>query len=170
MSLIGDFARRCHTLSSMDEVPAGETPQPNGEAEDAGAVGEDPDGKRGGRMRGGLRRVLRRLASSDDELEAEELQKTTGAEGATPIVRCGERQRACVAGTLRTVTLRPRGGAPALEAELYDGTDVVSLVWLGRRTIAGIEPGRRLRAEALVSMQDGRKVMFNPRYELRGTP
>ncbi len=118
--------------------------------------------------RGGLRRFLRRLASSNAELEAEELKKDTGAEGATPIAQCGERRRAQVAGTLRTVTLRPRGGAPALEAELYDGSDVVSLVWLGRRRIAGIEPGRRLRAEGLVSLQDGRKVIFNPRYELRG--
>ena len=72
-----------------------------------------------------------------------------------------------MAGTLRTVTLRPRGGAPALEAELYDGTDVINLVWLGRRRIAGIAPGRRLLAEGLVSVQDGRKVIFNPRYELR---
>jgi hypothetical protein len=67
------------------------------------------------------------------------------------------------------VTLRPRGGAPALEAELYDGSDVIDLVWLGRRRIAGIEPGRLVRAEGLVSVQDGRKVMFNPRYELRGS-
>ncbi|MEV5572744.1 OB-fold nucleic acid binding domain-containing protein [Spirillospora sp. NPDC052269] len=108
------------------------------------------------------------MASSKEELEAEELQRSTGEEGATPIHECSARQRACVAGTLRTVTLRPRGGAPALEAELYDGTDVVNLVWLGRRKIAGIDPGRRLRAEGLVSLQDGRKVMFNPRYELRG--
>ncbi|XRQ16490.1 OB-fold nucleic acid binding domain-containing protein [Actinomadura welshii] len=108
------------------------------------------------------------MASSRAELEAEELQKSTGGEGATPITECGERTRHRVAGTLRTVTLRPRGGAPALEAELYDGTDVISLVWLGRRRIAGIDPGRMLRAEGLVSVQDGRKVIFNPRYELRG--
>lgn len=87
-----------------------------------------------------------------------------------PVADCPPRRRARVAGTLRTVTIRPRGGAPALEAELYDGTAVVSLVWLGRRRIAGIEPGRRLWAEGLVSVQDGRKVIFNPRYELRGSP
>ncbi|MFI0407745.1 OB-fold nucleic acid binding domain-containing protein [Actinomadura sp. 3N508] len=120
------------------------------------------------RGKGGLRRFLRRMASSRAELEAEDLQKSSGVEGATPITECAERKRHCVAGTLRTVTLRPRGGAPALEAELYDGTDVISLVWLGRRKIAGIDPGRMLRAEGLVSTQDGRKVMFNPRYELRG--
>ena len=116
----------------------------------------------------GLRGFIRRLTSSKAELEAQELQKTSDSEGATPIKACGERRRACVAGTLRTVTLRPRGGAPALEAELYDGSDVIDLVWLGRRRIAGIEPGRLMRAEGLVSVQDGRKVMFNPRYELRG--
>ncbi len=116
----------------------------------------------------GLRRLLHRLSSSNAELEAEELQKSADEEGATPIAGCGQRRRHCVAGTLRTVTLRPRGGAPALEAELYDGSDVINLVWLGRRKIAGIDPGRRLRAEGLVSLQDGRKVMFNPRYELRG--
>ncbi|MBA9004547.1 MULTISPECIES: OB-fold nucleic acid binding domain-containing protein [Thermomonospora] len=138
----------------MDEVPAGS------------AVGTDgaPDQ---GRERG-LRRLWRRLSAGREELEAEELQRTSGAEGATPIVACAERVRTRVAGTLRTVTLRPRGGAPALEAELYDGTDVISLVWLGRRKIAGIEPGRKLTAEGLVSLQDGRKTMFNPRYELRG--
>ncbi len=116
----------------------------------------------------GLRGFFRRLASSKAELEAEELQRTSGSAGATPIKSCTARRRACVAGTLRTVTLRPRGGAPALEAELYDGSDVIDLVWLGRRRINGIEPGRLMRAEGLVSVQDGRKVMFNPRYELRG--
>ena len=136
----------------MDEVPAETTVgEPEADAEHRG-----------------LRRFFRRLASSKAELEAEDLQKSTDVEGATPICNCPERRRARVAGTLRTVTLRPRGGAPALEAELYDGTDVVNLVWLGRRKIAGIEPGRRLRAEGLVSVQDGRKVIFNPRYELRG--
>ncbi|GGV06665.1 hypothetical protein GCM10010182_26680 [Actinomadura cremea] len=136
----------------MDEVSARTSPQAGG----------------AGRGKGGLKRFLRRMASSKAELEAEELQKEGGSEGATPITECGSRKRHCVAGTLRTVTLRPRGGAPALEAELYDGTDVITLVWLGRRKIAGIDPGRRLRAEGLVSLQDGRKTMFNPRYELRG--
>lgn len=132
----------------MDEVPTG-------------SARDEPEAR-------GLRAFLHRLTSSNAELEAEDLQKVTGVEGVTPIKACAVRQRVCVAGTLRTVTLRPRGGAPALEAELYDGSAVISLVWLGRRRIGGIEPGRLVRAEGLVSEQDGRKVMFNPRYELRG--
>jgi hypothetical protein len=43
-------------------------------------------------------------------------------------------------------------------------------VWLGRREIAGIAPGRRLRIDGLVCLVDGRRTVFNPRYELRPRP
>ena len=52
-----------------------------------------------------------------------------------------DRQPVTVRGVLRTVTLRPRGGVPALEAELYDGSDVLTLIFLGRRRITGVAPG-----------------------------
>jgi hypothetical protein len=65
------------------------------------------------------------------------------------------------------VTLRPRGGVPALEAELYDGTDLITLIWLGRRRITGIEPGRTVQVVGRIGTQHGTRVMFNPRYELR---
>jgi hypothetical protein len=65
------------------------------------------------------------------------------------------------------VTLRPRGGVPALEAELYDGSGLITLVWLGRRRIAGIEPGRAIKVTGRVGVQDRMRVMFNPRYELK---
>jgi hypothetical protein len=122
---------------------------------------------RGPVRRGGLRALLHRLLATEEEQDAAELQEETGRLGATLIAACGDRQRTRVVGVLRTVTLRPRGGAPALEAELYDGSGVIDLVWLGRRKIVGIEPGRALQAEGLVSVQGDRKVMFNPRYELR---
>jgi hypothetical protein len=56
---------------------------------------------------------------------------------------------------------------PALVAELYDGSGSVSVIWLGRRQIAGVEPGRRIRVHGLVSEAgSGNRVIFNPRYEL----
>lgn len=114
----------------------------------------------------GVRRFFQRLASSRGELEAEELREDAEEVGATPIGECAERARVRVFGTLRTVTLQPRGGVPAVEAELYDGSGVIDIVWLGRRRIAGIEPGRTLQVHGLVTEQEGRKLMFNPRYEL----
>ena len=72
-----------------------------------------------------------------------------------------------VAGTLRTVTFSPRGGVPALEGELYDGTGTVTVIWLGRRRIAGIQPGVELIVSGRIGFVDGDRVIFNPRYELR---
>lgn len=115
---------------------------------------------------GRLRRALSRLTSSTQEIEAQELQRECHLQGGTPVAELPDRDRACVAGTLRTVTLRPRAGVPALVAELYDGSGTVSLVWLGRRQIPGIDPGRALVAKGLVCRDDGRPMMFNPRYEL----
>lgn len=117
-------------------------------------------------VKGRLRRSLSRWASTDDQ-EAKELQEGTAKAGCCPIAEAGDRSRVELQGTLRTVTLRPRGGVPALEAELYDGTGLITLVWLGRRRIAGIEPGRHLKAAGRIGMQDHVRVMFNPRYELR---
>ncbi|ATW51066.1 OB-fold nucleic acid binding domain-containing protein [Streptomyces xantholiticus] len=119
------------------------------------------------RQAGRFRRMLDRLSSSQQDLESEELQEDAQASGCTRIADCGDRQIVRVAGTLRTVTLRPRAGVPALEAELFDGTAPLDVVWLGRRSIVGIEPGRRLIASGRVSMSHGRRVLFNPKYELR---
>jgi len=82
------------------------------------------------------------------------------------VARLEPRRRATVCGTLRSVTLRPRAGVPALVAELYDGTGSLAIVWLGRRQIAGVEPGRRMRVYGRVTESEGRAVLFNPRYEL----
>ncbi|UQS30309.1 OB-fold nucleic acid binding domain-containing protein [Streptomyces fradiae] len=116
---------------------------------------------------GRFRRMLDRLSSSQGELESAELQEDAEAAGCTRICDCGDRQVVKVTGTLRTVTLRPRAGVPALEAELFDGTAPLDVVWLGRRSIVGIEPGRKLIASGRVSMSQGRRVLFNPKYELR---
>ncbi|GHF24421.1 hypothetical protein GCM10010218_01150 [Streptomyces mashuensis] len=116
---------------------------------------------------GRFRRMLDRLSSSQEELHSAELQQDAEARGCQRICDCGDRDVVKVTGTLRTVTLRPRAGVPALEAELFDGSAALDVVWLGRRSIAGIEPGRKLIATGRVSMSRGRRVLFNPRYELR---
>ena len=63
----------------------------------------------------------------------------------------------------------PRAGVPALVAELYDGTGSMALIWLGRRQIPGIEPGRSLIGYGRVTRDGEQPVIFNPRYELRPT-
>jgi hypothetical protein len=113
-----------------------------------------------------LRETISRWANQDQD-EARELRKETSRAGLLCIADAPLRERVIVQGTLKTVTLRPRGGVPALEAELYDGTGSINVIWLGRRRIGGIAPGRGLRVEGRIGQQDGESIMFNPRYSLR---
>jgi len=89
-----------------------------------------------------LRRFLARLTASEEQLQAEELQRDSAKCGAVPAGLCTKGQVVSVSGRLRTVAYTPRTNLPTLEADLYDGSDVVTLVFLGRRSIVGIEPGR----------------------------
>ena len=116
---------------------------------------------------GFVRRLLSRLAADPDELDDEDLKAAIPAHGATPIAQCQDREAVCVHGTLRTVTFRPRAGVPALQAELWDGTGTVTVVWLGRRTIPGIDPGRAVKVRGRVTLLRGQRAIYNPVYELR---
>lgn len=118
--------------------------------------------QRSGRLRSSLNRW-----ASNATADARELHATSVRAGCCPIAEAQDRQRVTLQGVLRTVTLRPRGGVPALEAELYDGTAVLTVIWLGRRRIAGIEPGRHIQVMGRIGTQHHHRVMFNPRYELR---
>jgi len=113
-----------------------------------------------------LRRFFQRLTASEEELDAQELQRESAECGATLAGQCQRGQLVSVSGRLRTVVYTPRTNLPTLEADLYDGSDVVTLVWLGRRHIAGIEPGRQVVARGRIAIRDDRKVIYNPYYEL----
>lgn len=120
-----------------------------------------------GQEPGRLRRALHRLTADEEEVHSAALRSVTAAVGADPVSACRVGTPVCVAGTLRAVVLRPLAGVPTLEAELYDGTGTVTLVWLGRRRIRGIDPGRALLARGRLTERGGKLTLFNPAYELR---
>lgn len=116
---------------------------------------------------GRFKRALTRLTADTEEIESASLQGEVASVGATAVSRCSVGSPVRIAGTLRAVVLRPLAGVPTLEAELYDGTGTVTLVWLGRRRIRGIDPGRSLVAHGRLTRRDGRPTLYNPAYELR---
>jgi hypothetical protein len=118
----------------------------------------------------GLRSLLKRLTASEEELDAEELRAETVKLGCRPAGLIQRGEMVFLTGRLRTVVYTPRTNLPTLEADLYDGSDIVTLVWLGRRQIPGIEPGRSLTARGRVAIRDRRKVIYNPYYELEAQP
>ncbi|HVQ87972.1 MAG TPA: OB-fold nucleic acid binding domain-containing protein [Actinomycetes bacterium] len=113
-----------------------------------------------------LNRKFQRMLPSVAELEADELRERASDLRCVAVANAPLAKLLTLSGTLRTVTLRPRADIAALEAELYDGSGSVTLIWLGRRAIRGITPGRTVLATGRVNRQNGQLVMFNPTYEL----
>ncbi|QIS13726.1 MULTISPECIES: OB-fold nucleic acid binding domain-containing protein [Nocardia] len=117
---------------------------------------------------GYFRRLGRRLTEDIDRLDAEELAETVDASGACRASECQRGAEVTMLGRLRSVEACPKSAGASLQAEFFDGTDAITLVWIGRRRIPGIEPGRRIMVRGRVGERDGRKVIYNPYYELRG--
>jgi amino acid transporter len=86
--------------------------------------------------------------------------------GTTPIGDVTWRQRATVEGSVRAVRVTPLSDSPSLECEVVDSTGGLAVLFYGRRKIAGIEPGTRIRLEGMVGDFDGNLAMANPMYEL----
>lgn len=118
---------------------------------------------------GYLRRLVRKLTSDVAELDADDLSAMSRESGARRASDCKCGEQAEVLGRVRCIGVAPKASVPTLEAELFDGTEGVTLIWLGRRHITGIEPGRTIKARGRIADRDGHKVLYNPYYELQNT-
>ena len=88
------------------------------------------------------------------------------AENMTPIGEITWRSRAHVQGQVTSIRTAPSGAAPSVEVEVWDETGGVTLQFLGRREIAGLDVGSQLRAEGMVGEEKGSLTILNPSYEI----
>jgi amino acid transporter len=88
------------------------------------------------------------------------------AEGFVAIGTVQWRQHVKIVGTVRSMKVQPMGGVPSLELALADDSGGITVVFLGRRRIAGIEPGARLTVEGRAGEHHGRLALINPLYQL----
>ena len=88
------------------------------------------------------------------------------ADDVTPIKKVEWRKRSKVHGRVTSISTAPRGSAPMLQVEVWDETGGITLNFLGRREIAGLEVGMEMRAEGMVGEEEGQLTILNPSYEL----
>lgn len=113
-----------------------------------------------------------KFTRSKAQVEADELQDELAGErrddaGLEAICNCAPGEEVAVRGMVRAITVRPQGSVPALEIDLYDGSGSVTVVWLGRRGIPGIEPGRSMVVHGRLTCNEDSPTIYNPRYELK---
>lgn len=108
------------------------------------------------------------LLASQNEVDAAQLQHHSLSLGAQSSCNCVVGDLVTLHGTIRALRIRPHISIPMVEAELWDGTGSITLLWMGRRNIAGITPGRSLLVSGRIAPGDApdMRIIFNPRYEL----
>jgi len=76
------------------------------------------------------------------------------------------RDHVTVAGRVRSLRVAPLNDAPTLELVLVDDTGAISVVFLGRRSLAGVQVGTRMWVEGTVGVHKARLAILNPSYHL----
>jgi hypothetical protein len=90
--------------------------------------------------------------------------------GGTPISELKWRDRAIVAGRVRSVRIQPWSGVPTLECSIVDNTrQTLLVVFLGRREIPGLRTGTVVSVEGRIGTHRGQLAVVNPRYEILST-
>jgi hypothetical protein len=88
------------------------------------------------------------------------------AENILPIGNITWRKRAQVQGRVNSIKSAPSNASPYVEVEVWDESGGVTLQFLGRREITGLEVGAQLRAEGMVGENNGQLIILNPSYEI----
>jgi hypothetical protein len=110
--------------------------------------------------------LLRRRRGADVNEAPDVPRGPDPAAGVIPISEVQWRQRAKIAGRVRSIEVQPWAGVPTLKATLVDDSGGISIVFLGRREVPGVGPGTRMVAEGMVGDHGGRLAMLNPDYVL----
>ena len=119
---------------------------------------------------GALRRWLDRLTESDETRLAEEIRSwACTVPGAVPVGDAPARVPVKIAGVVRRITVFPMEGNESLEAVVSDGTGELTVVFMGRRAMPGLNLGTRVIVEGVEGEQrDGSRRMVNPKFEFVG--
>ncbi len=88
------------------------------------------------------------------------------AENIHPIAAAQWRHRAHVTGHVTNIRNAPANSTPHVDIEIWDETGGITLQFIGRREITGLEVGSILCAEGMVGETDGNLVILNPSYEI----
>ena len=117
----------------------------------------------------GLEAGVRASGEAAGTLTLEPLFSEGEPPGTSPIGTLRARQRARVAGRIRSVRVQPGAGVSSLECTLADDSGQLVLVFQGRRLVPGIQPGAKLIAEGMVGERGRRLSMINPHYTILST-
>jgi len=121
------------------------------------------------------------LRHEDHKVEATQLQSKTRrvvdepiapletshyAENVLPISAATWRHRAHIRGNVTAIRNAAANSTAHVEIEVWDETGGITLEFIGRREVTGLEVGSTICAEGMVGESNGSLVILNPSYEI----
>jgi hypothetical protein len=107
-----------------------------------------------------------KLTASVADLDKARLQDRYSGLDFTHIQECPRRVPVRIVGEVQGIRVVPRATAPSLEVTVADGTGKAVAVFLGRRHLSGVVPGRTLALEGVGRKDGERTVLLNPAYTI----
>jgi hypothetical protein len=114
----------------------------------------------------GLKDAFNSKAKPMRELDAERLVDRFADLRLQPLGELEARDRTKVCGEVKRMTIKPRSGIPSTEIVINDGTGDATVIFSGRRHVAGIEHGHCIIIEGVAFADSNRLVFLNPKYTL----
>jgi hypothetical protein len=114
----------------------------------------------------GLKDAFNSKAKPMRELDAERLVDRFADLRLQPLGELEARDRTKVCGEVKRMTIKPRSGIPSTEIVINDGTGDATVIFSGRRHVAGIEHGHCIVIEGVAFADANRLVFLNPKYSL----
>ena len=114
----------------------------------------------------GLKDAFNSKAKPMRELDAERLVDRFAELRLQPLGELEARDRTKVCGEVKRMTIKPRSGIPSTEIVINDGTGDATVIFSGRRHVAGIEHGHCIIVEGVAFADANRLVFLNPKYLL----
>jgi hypothetical protein len=114
----------------------------------------------------GLRDAFNSKVKPVRELDADRLVDRFAELRLQPLGELEARDRTKVCGEVKRMTIKPRSGIPSTEIVINDGTGDATVIFSGRRHVAGIEHGHCIVIEGVAYADANRLVFLNPKYSL----
>lgn len=111
-------------------------------------------------------KFLTRVFKESSQVESEELHESAIEAGALDISNLKSGDIGKVFGIVNCVIVNPTSSANQFEFELFDGTDRLRVIYLGQKSILGIQPGIKLELVGRVVSPHHQKTMYNPEYRI----
>jgi hypothetical protein len=148
--------------TTLNEAQEEELERQRAKAKERAALGTEP----GAAGDGGLRPVTADgTGPQPDAQPASEAPVEPDENGVLPIAAVKWKQRVTIEGRIKIVQVGTTAGK-SLEAQVFDSTGGMRLLFFGRTRIPGIEPGSMVRVTGTVGEYKGHLALANPRYEL----